>query len=110
MHSASTTEASLPDKVTIPCSRFSTLTCSLGERNIVEPAGWARATSATFPGRTVHILVSGSLPLVDQLERHFGGHHLGHRRGGMRMSAFLSKQHRARRQVDQKASCAGVSD
>ena len=28
IHSASTTDASLPDRVMMPCSKFSTLTCS----------------------------------------------------------------------------------
>jgi hypothetical protein len=61
LHSASTTDASLPESVTMPLSRFSTLTCSLGDRNIVEPA-WGPCHFCHVSGRTVHILLSGSLP------------------------------------------------
>src|SRR5205085_12356392 len=59
MHSASTTDASLPDSVTMPLSKFSTLTCSFGDRNIVEPAA-GPCHLAQVSGRTVHILLSGS--------------------------------------------------
>ena len=62
MHSASTTDASFPESVTIPLSKFSTLTCSLGDRNIVEPA-CGPCHFCHVSGRTVHILPSGSCPL-----------------------------------------------
>ena len=90
----------MPDRVTMPCSRFSTLTCSLTDRNMVDPAcGPCHACHVS--GRTVQVLVSGSWPLVDQLERHLGGHHLGHRRRRHALVGVLGQQHRPRRQVDQ---------
>jgi hypothetical protein len=53
MHSARTTLASLPESVTMPWSRLSTLTCSPVDRNIVDPAA-GPCQRCQVSGRTVH--------------------------------------------------------
>ena len=88
MHSASTTDASLPDKVTMPWSRFSTLTCSLAERNMVEPAA-GPCHFGQVSGRTVHILFSAScLPSISS-NATSAVIIFAIDAGGMRVSAFL---------------------
>ena len=89
MHSASTTEASLPDKVTMPWSRFSTLTCSFGDRNMVEPAA-GPCHFCQVSGRTVHILLSGSSPRSISSNATSVVIILAIDAGGMRRSAFLA--------------------
>ena len=89
MHSASTTDASLPDKVTIPFSKFSTLTCSLTDRNMVEPAA-GPCHLAQVSGRTVHILFNGSWPLSISSNATSVVIILAIEAGGMRASGFLA--------------------
>ena len=89
MHSASTTEASLPERVTMPWSRFSTLTCSLGDRNMVDPA-CGPCHFCQVSGRTVHILLSGSCLLSISSNATSVVIILAIDAGGMRASAFFS--------------------
>ena len=89
MHSASTTDASLPDKVTMPFSRFSTLTCSFADRNMVDPA-CGPCHFCQVSGRTVHILFSGSLPWSISSNATNVVIIFAIDAGGMRMSGFLA--------------------
>jgi len=89
MHSASTTDASLPDKVTIPFSRFSTLTCSPGDRNMVDPA-LGPCHFSQVSGRTVHILPSGSWPLSISSNATSVDIILASDAGGILVSGFLA--------------------
>ena len=89
MHSARTTDASLPDKVTMPFSKFSTLTCSLTDRNMVEPAA-GPCHFCQVSGRTVHILPKDSWPLSISSNATSVVIILAIEAGGMRVSAFLA--------------------
>jgi len=89
MHSASTTDASFPESVTIPWRRFSTLTCSLGDRNMVEPA-WGPCHFCQVSGRTVHILLSDSCLLSISSKATSVVIIFAIEAGGIRASAFFS--------------------
>jgi hypothetical protein len=87
MHSASTTVASLPDWVTMPCSRCSTLYSPLTSRNEVDPCEchWRQVS-----GRTGHFLSSGSSPLSTRAKATWVVIILAMEAGGMRRSASFS--------------------
>ena len=73
----------------MPLSRFSTLTCSLGDRNMVEPAA-GPCHFCQVSGRTVHILLSGSWPLSISSNATSVVIILAIDAGGMRTSAFFA--------------------
>src|SRR3546814_18172387 len=54
--SASTTQASLPDRLTMPLSRFFTITCSPGDRLLAEAA--ERTRKDEVEGTEVHVRVN----------------------------------------------------
>ena len=89
MHSASTTVASLPDRVTMPCSRLRTLTCSFGERNMVEPAA-GPCQRCQVSGRTVHILFGSSWPRLSRSKATCVVIIFAIEAGGIRRSASLA--------------------
>src|SRR6476469_8952537 len=109
MHSARTTDASFPDKVTMPLIRFSTLTCSLALRNIVEPA-WGPCHFCQVSGRTVHILLSGSWPLSISSNATSVVIILAIDAGGMRVSVFFEYSSAPEDRSIRYATLAGVSN
>src|SRR5689334_25271259 len=109
MHSASTTDASFPDNVTMPFNRFSTLTCSLGLRNMVEPAA-GPCHFCQVSGRTVHILSSFSSPRLMRSKATLLVIIFAIDAGGMRTSAFLLYRTAPDERSIRKAYLAGVSN
>jgi hypothetical protein len=89
MHSESTTVASLPDKVTMPCSRLRTLTCSPGDRNMVDPAA-GPCQRCQVSGRTVHILSGLSSPRLMRSKATWTAIILAIDAGGIVTSAFFA--------------------
>ena len=79
----------MPERVTMPLRRFSTLTCSPGERNMVEPAA-GPCHFCHVSGRTVHILFRGSWPLSISSNATSVVIILAIEAGGIRMSGFLA--------------------
>ena len=83
----------------MPWSRLRTLTCSPGERNMVEPAA-GPCQRCQVSGRTVHIWSGLELAALDQVEGDMGGHHLRHRGGRHAPVGILGVEHRARGEID----------
>src|SRR5207253_6992787 len=98
-----------PDRVTIPLSRFSTLTCSPGERNIVDPAA-GPCHFAQVSGRTVHILFRGNWPLSISSNATSVVIILAMDAGGMRMSGFFAYRIPPEFTSSRNAVLAGVSN
>ncbi len=81
--------ASLPESVTMPWSRLRTLTCSPGERNMVEPAA-GPCQRCQVSGRTVHIWSGSSSPRLIRSKATWVVIIFAIEAGGMRRSASLA--------------------